>query len=82
MGTLSRLGQPLAVSRSQQGAELKELRAELPAYAALHRHVLQDVLVRLAKTSQAFFRRLATGATAGFPRFQGRTRSHSFTIKE
>ena len=72
----------VSVSRSQQEAELKDLRAELPEYAAIHSHVLQDVLVRLDKTYQAFFRRLATGAKAGFPRFQGRTRYHSFTFKE
>ncbi len=49
----------VSVSRYQQEAELKELRAELPEYAAIHSHVLQDVLARLDKTYQAFFRRLA-----------------------
>jgi putative transposase len=43
---------------------------------------LQDVLARLDKTYQAFFCRLATGETPGFPRFQRGTRSHSFTYKE
>jgi putative transposase len=40
----------VSVSRFQQEAELKELRAELPEYAAIHSHVLQDVLARLDKT--------------------------------
>ncbi len=66
----------------QQQAELKDLRAELPEYAAIHSHVLQDVLARLDKTYQAFFRRVKAGQTPGFPRFQGRTRYHSFTYKE
>jgi putative transposase len=44
--------------------------------------VLQDVLARLDKTYQAFFRRLAAGEQPGFPRFQGRDRYHSFTYKE
>jgi putative transposase len=44
--------------------------------------VLQDVLARLDKTYQAFFRRLANGEQPGFPRFQGRDRYHSFTYKE
>jgi putative transposase len=66
----------------QQQAELKDLRAELPAYAAIHSHVLQDVLARLDKTYQAFFRRVKAGQTPGFPRFQGRDRYHSFTYKE
>jgi putative transposase len=44
--------------------------------------MLQDVLARLARTSQAFFRRVQRGEQAGFPRFKGRTRCHSFTFKE
>jgi putative transposase len=39
-------------------------------------------LARLDKTSQAFFRRVKGGEKAGFPRSQGRDRSHSFTYKE
>src|SRR5262252_4148125 len=72
----------VSVSRFQQEAELKDIRAELPAYAALHSHVLQDVLARLDKTYQAFFRRMQRGEKAGFPRFKGRERFHSFTYKE
>jgi putative transposase len=71
-----------SVSRYEQEAELKEIRAEFPEYAAIHSHVLQDVLARLDKTYQAFFRRLQRGDKAGFPRFKGRTRFHSFTFKE
>jgi putative transposase len=69
-------------TRYQQEAELKTLRAELPDYGALHSHVLQDVLARLDKTYQAFFRRVAHGEKPGFPRFQGKDRYHSFTYKE
>ncbi len=72
----------VSVSRYQQEAELKDLRAELPEYAAVHSHVLQDVLARLDTTYQAFFRRLTNGEKPGFPRFQGRNRYHSFTYKE
>jgi putative transposase len=68
--------------RYGQEAELKDLRAEMPEYAAIHSHVLQDVLARLDKTYQAFFRRLAAGERPGFPRFQGKERYHSFTYKE
>ncbi len=70
------------VTRSQQEAELKAIRADFPEYTALHRHVLQDVLARLDTTYQAFFRRVANGEQPGFPRFQGRNRWHSFTDKE
>src|SRR5262249_23396133 len=54
----------------------------MPDYAAIHSHVLQDVLARLDKTYQAFFRRVQRGELAGFPRFKGRGRYHSFTFKE
>jgi putative transposase len=72
----------VSVSRYQQEAELSAIRAELPEYAAIHSHVLQDVLARLAKTYQAFFRRVQRGEKPGFPRFKGRNRWHSFMFKE
>ncbi|HEX6122441.1 MAG TPA: transposase [Ktedonobacterales bacterium] len=72
----------VSVSRFQQEAELKEIRAAFPDYAAIHSHILQDVLARLDKTYQAFFARVKRGEKAGFPRFQGRDRWHSFTFKE
>src|SRR5262245_27701155 len=77
-----RRGQGRSATRFQQEAELKDLRAVFPEYAAIHSHVLQDALVRLDKTYQAFFLRLANGEKPGFPRFQGRGRLHSFTYKE
>jgi putative transposase len=76
----------VSLSRYDQEAELKAIRAEFPAYAAIHSHglqdVLQDVLARLDKTYQAFFRRVQRGEKAGFPRFKGRERFHSCTCKE
>jgi putative transposase len=75
----------VCVTRYQQEAELKDLREDFPDYAAIHSHVVQDVLARLDKTYQAFFRRLKAGKAGekpGFPRFQGRNRWHSFTYKE
>ena len=72
----------VTVTRYQQEAELKDLRASMPEYAALHSHVVQDVLARLDKAYQAVFRRVKSGQTPGFPRFQGRNRYHSFTYKE
>src|SRR5215470_13185460 len=72
----------ISVSRYQQEGELKDIRAAMPEYGAIHSHVLQDVLTRLDKTYQAFFRRVQAGEKAGFPRYQGRDRWHSFTYKE
>ena len=70
------------ITRYTQEAELKDIRAAMSEYAAIHSHVLQDVLARLDKTYQAFFRRIREGQTPGFPRFQGRGRFNSFTYKE
>ncbi|HEV2462073.1 MAG TPA: transposase [Ktedonobacterales bacterium] len=72
----------VSVSRYEQEAELKAIREEFPEYAALHSHVLQDVLARLDRTYQAFFRRVQRGEKAGFPRFKGRNRWRSFSFKE
>jgi putative transposase len=72
----------MSVSRFEREAELKDIRAEFPEYAAIHCHVLQDVLARLDKTYQAFFRRVQRGEKAGFPRYKSRERFHSFTYKE
>jgi putative transposase len=69
----------------QQQAELPDLKAAFPAYREIHSQVLQDVLTRLDKTYQAFFRRVKAskaGQTPGFPRFQGCHRYHSFTYKQ
>ena len=60
----------VSLSRYAQEAELKDLRAALPEYAAIHSHVLQDVLARLDKTYQAFSGASAR-ADAGFPALSG-----------
>ena len=69
-----RRGQGSNATRFEQEAELKDLRAAFAAYTALHSHVLQDVLARLARAYHDFFRRLAAGEHPGFPRFQGGNR--------
>jgi putative transposase len=43
---------------------------------------LQDVLTRLDRAFQAFFRRIRDGQTPGYPRFQGSNRYNSFTYKQ
>src|SRR5215469_15032002 len=72
----------VSVSRWQQEAQLKDIRAELPEYAANHSHVLQEVLARGDRAFHAFFRRVKAGETAGYPRFKGRYRWNSLTYKE
>ncbi len=75
-------GQGRAATHALQEAELPALKAAFTEYATVHSQGLQDVLTRLDRAYQAFFRRLAAGETAGFPRFQGRERYHSFTYKQ
>src|SRR5262249_57106896 len=49
---------PSLVSRFQQEAEVAAIRAEFPAYAALHSPVVQEVLARLDTTSPAVLPRI------------------------
>jgi putative transposase len=72
----------VSVTHAQQETELPAIRQDFPEYAAIHSQVLQDVLTRLDKAYQAFFRRVKAGQTPGFPRFQAHTRYHSFTYKQ
>lgn len=75
-------GEGKSPTRYMQEGELKAIRKEMPEYAAIHSHVLQDVLARLDRAFQAFFRRVKAGQTPGYPRFQGRNRYNSLTYKE
>jgi putative transposase len=72
----------VSISRYDQEAELKAIRADFPEYAAVHSHILQNALARLDKTYQTFFRRMERGEKAGFPRFKPASRYTSFTYKE
>ncbi|MDA0524395.1 RNA-guided endonuclease InsQ/TnpB family protein [Methanococcoides alaskense] len=44
--------------------------------------IKQDVLRRLGKSFDAFFRRCKTGETPGYPRFKGKDRYNSFTYHQ
>jgi putative transposase len=69
----------VSLNSYQQANELPDLKAACPEYGEVHSQVLQDVLRRLDKTYQAFFRRIRRGEKAGFPRFKGCHRYRSFT---
>ena len=45
-------------------------------------HVLQNVLRRVDRSFQNFFRRVKNDKTPGYPRFQGRNRYNSFTYPD
>jgi putative transposase len=72
----------VSVTYYQQKAELPAIKDAMPEYAEVHSQVLQDVVLRVDRTFQAFFRRVKSGETAGYPRFQGYRRVHSFTYPQ
>src|SRR5262245_33369798 len=72
----------VSVTAAGQSAQLPDLKAVRPEYRDLHSQVLQDVLTRLDKAFQAFFRRLREGQTPGYPRLHGAHRYTSFTYKQ
>ena len=57
---------------------LPELKEERPALRGIHSQVLQNVVDRLDKAFQGFFRRCKAGENPGFPRFRGMYRYNSF----
>src|SRR5215472_4351008 len=75
-------GQGIGANYYQQKAELPDLKAACPEYAEVHSQVVQDVLLRLERAYQAFFRRLEAGENPGYPRFQGQGRYTSFTYPQ
>lgn len=63
---------------AEQCRQLTELRADDPRFATITRGIQTDVIDRVEKAYQAFFRRCKSGETPGFPRFKGRDRYNSF----
>ncbi len=72
----------VSVNYYQQKAELPGIKEAMPDYAEVNSQVLQDVVLRVDRAYQAFFRRVKSGETAGYPRFQGRNRYHSFSYPQ
>lgn len=75
-------GQDVGASYYQQKAELPNLKAACLEFGEVHAHVLQDVILRVERTFQAFFRRVKAGETPGYPRFRGKGRYNSFTFPQ
>lgn len=72
-----------SMSYYEQQNELPEIKHEIrPEYQDIAAHVLQDVLNRLKKAFDNFFRRCKAGENPGYPRFQGRNRYDSFTYPD
>jgi putative transposase len=72
-----------SISYYEQKRDLPEIKAEIrEEYQDIHSQVLQDVLLRLKRAFDNFFRRVKNGEEPGFPRFQGRNRYDSFTYPQ
>ena len=65
--------------QANQLPEIKDIREE---YRDIHSQVLQDVLRRVKKAFDNFFRRCKNGEEPGYPRFQGYNRYDSFTFPQ
>jgi putative transposase len=72
----------VTVTYFQQKAELPGIKEAMPEYAEVNAQVLQDVVLRVERAFQAFFRRVKNGETPGYPRFHGRDRYNSFTYPQ
>jgi len=71
------------ISCYNQIRQLPELKREHGEYLVVDAQVLQSVIERLDKAYGNFFRRLKeSGVKPGFPRFKGKNRYDSFTLKQ
>lgn len=69
-----------SVNFATQSQSLTDIRDNnRPEYQEICRTVLTDVLRRIDKAYQVFFRRVKAGEKTGFPRYQGYGRYDSFT---
>jgi putative transposase len=71
-----------SINFHRQAIQLPEIKFIRDDVEAIHSQVLQDTLRKLSKAFDAFFRRLKTSEKAGFPRFKGQDRYHSFTYPQ
>ena len=70
------------ISQYDQMKRLPQLKKVFPDYKQVNSQTLQDVIQRLDRAYQGFFRRVKNKEKAGFPRFKGQNRYDSFTFKQ
>lgn len=68
----------ISLTKIQQLMFVPELKIEHPGLENVHSQVLQNVVDRLDKAFNGFFRRCKKGEKPGFPRFRGAHRYNSF----
>jgi putative transposase len=68
-----------SISYYEQKRDLVAIKEEIrPDYQEIASHVLQDVILRVKKAYDGFFRRVKNGEKPGHPRYQGKNRYDSF----
>jgi len=70
------------IGRLQQLNELPCMKESILELQQVHSQVLQDVLIRVDKAFDAFFRRLRSDDKPGYPRFRGKGWYDSFTYPQ
>src|SRR6266568_2134355 len=72
----------VSVSYGMQADQLPAIKQLREEYQDIHSQVQQEVLKRLDKAFEAFFRRVMNGEKPGFPRFKSGDRYDSFTYPQ
>lgn len=72
----------ISLSYTHQCAELPGCKEVRPDLCDVPAQVLQDVLKRVDRAYDDFFRRVREGQTPGYPRFRSRSRYDSLTFKQ
>lgn len=68
----------ISINYQHQQNQLPEIKVTNPEYKNIHSQVLQNVLKRIEKAFDGFFRRIKAKQTVGFPRFKSASRYNSF----
>src|SRR5260370_1140755 len=72
----------VSLSYEQQSAELPACKQARPELHDVPSQALQDVVKRVDRAFDNFFRRVEAGQTPGYPRFKSRLRYDSLTLKQ
>lgn len=69
----------ISINYHIQRAQLPAIKEIRPEIEEIYSQILQDVLRRVSKTFDAYFRRISRNEKAGYPRFKGKNFFDSFT---
>lgn len=69
----------ISINYHIQRAQLPDIKLIRPEFDDIYSQILQDVLRRVSKSFDAYFRRVSRGEKAGYPRFKGKNFFDSFT---